>query len=121
MAVPRLEVRLLSCLVKRQIPSQTISPCTQGHFNPFGKTHGAPEDVERHVGDFGNIVANEQGIAALTFTDKVASLFGAHSIIGRTVVCHEKEDDLGRGGHEQSKTTGNAGGRLACGVIGIAK
>jgi len=36
-------------------------------------------------------------------------------------VIHEGVDDLGRGGHEQSKTTGNAGGRLACGVIGITK
>ena len=34
---------------------------------------------------------------------------------------HVDEDDLGRGGHEMSKTTGNAGGRLACGVIGITK
>lgn len=94
---------------------------SKGHFNPHGKTHGAPEDEERHVGDFGNIVANAEGVASVTFTDKLASLFGPLSIIGRTVVCHEKEDDLGRGGHEQSKTTGNAGGRLACGVIGIAK
>jgi Cu-Zn family superoxide dismutase len=43
------------------------------------------------------------------------------SILGRTVVIHADPDDLGRGGHELSKTTGNAGGRLACGVIGICK
>ena len=34
---------------------------------------------------------------------------------------HENVDDLGKGGHELSPTTGNAGGRLACGVIGITQ
>ena len=92
-----------------------------GHFNPHGKTHGAPEDADRHVGDLGNIVADAQGNASVTLTDKSASLFGPLSIIGRTVVVHADVDDLGKGGHKDSKTTGNAGGRLACGVIGFAK
>ena len=46
---------------------------------------------------------------------------GDRSIIGRTMVIHADVDDLGKGGHELSKTTGNAGGRLACGVIGLSK
>lgn len=42
-----------------------------------------------------------------------------HSVIGRSVIVHENVDDLGKGGHELSLSTGNAGGRIACGVIGI--
>jgi len=46
---------------------------------------------------------------------------GGHVVGDVSVQVHVDEDDLGRGGHEMSKTTGNAGGRLACGVIGITK
>jgi Cu-Zn family superoxide dismutase len=42
---------------------------------------------------------------------------GEFSIIGRSVMVHAGVDDCGKGGHELSKTTGNAGGRLACGEI----
>lgn len=83
------------------------------------KKHGAPTDVERHVGDLGNIVANHQGVATINFVDKIIDLEGAHNIIGRAVVVHENEDDLGKGGFTDSLTTGHAGGRVACGVIGI--
>ncbi|KAJ9594303.1 hypothetical protein L9F63_014273, partial [Diploptera punctata] len=89
-----------------------------GHFNPEHKEHGAPNATERHVGDLGNIYANAT-VAIVDIKDSVISLFGDHSIIGRAVVVHEKEDDLGLGGANDSKTTGHAGGRKACGVIGI--
>ncbi|KAI8381403.1 superoxide dismutase [Radiomyces spectabilis] len=97
--------------------------CTSAgpHFNPFSKTHGAPEDENRHVGDLGNINANADGKATLKVTDNQISLIGPYSVIGRTVVVHAAVDDLGKGGHELSLTTGNAGDRWACGVIGIAK
>ncbi|KAI9018066.1 CuZnSOD [Phycomyces nitens] len=97
--------------------------CTSAgaHFNPYGKTHGAPEDEERHVGDLGNIHAGKDGLATLKITDKHIKLIGPHSIIGRTIVVHAAEDDLGKGGHELSKATGNAGDRWACGVIGVSK
>ncbi len=48
-------------------------------------------------------------------------LTGDHSIIGRSVVVHVDPDDFGRGGHSDSKTTGHAGPRVGCGIIGIAK
>ncbi|XP_046550132.1 superoxide dismutase [Cu-Zn]-like isoform X1 [Haliotis rubra] len=91
------------------------------HFNPHGKTHGAPEDENRHAGDLGNVVANAAGVADIKIDDKIISLTGVKSIIGRTIVVHAGVDDLGKGGNEESLKTGNAGGRLACGVIGIAK
>ncbi len=92
---------------------------TGAHFNPNSMTHGAPEDEIRHAGDLGNIVANADGVAEATIIDKQIPLTGPNSIIGRAFVVHELEDDLGKGGHELSLTTGNAGGRLACGVVGV--
>jgi len=94
---------------------------TGGHFNPGKHDHAGPEDEKRHVGDLGNIVAGEDGTATVNIVDKVIKLTGTESIIGRAMVVHADEDDLGRGGHELSLTTGNAGARLACGVIGISK
>lgn len=91
------------------------------HFNPAGKTHGGPEDAIRHAGDLGNIKAGDDGIAKVTITDVQIPLIGASSVIGRSLVVHEKADDLGKGGDEESKKTGNAGGRIACGIIGITK
>ncbi|EDO42040.1 predicted protein [Nematostella vectensis] len=91
------------------------------HFNPFKKEHGGPSDENRHVGDLGNVVAGDDGKACIDMTDALVTLVGEHSVVGRSVVVHADEDDLGRGGHEDSKTTGHAGGRLACGVIGITQ
>ena len=69
----------------------------------------------------GNIVGGSGNVAKFSFKDSVIKLTGASSIIGRSVVVHEKEDDLGRGNTPDSKKTGNAGGRVACGVIGLKK
>ncbi|KAF2920972.1 hypothetical protein DAI22_08g251000 [Oryza sativa Japonica Group] len=92
---------------------------TGPHFNPNNLTHGAPEDEVRHAGDLGNIVANAEGVAEATIVDKQIPLSGPNSVVGRAFVVHELEDDLGKGGHELSLSTGNAGGRLACGVVGL--
>jgi len=92
---------------------------TGPHFNPAGHVHGAPEDEIRHAGDLGNVTAGVDGVANIHVTDKHIPLTGAHSIIGRAVVVHGDADDLGKGGHELSKSTGNAGARVACGIIGL--
>lgn len=86
-----------------------------GHFNPGKHQHGAPDATERHAGDLGNIEADATGKAHLELTDKVMKLSGDDSIVGHAVIVHEKADDL------KTQPTGDAGGRLACGVIGIAK
>ena len=86
-----------------------------GHFNPRNHQHGAPDAENRHAGDLGNIEADASGKAHLDLTDKVMKLSGSDSIIGRAVIVHEKADDL------KTQPTGDAGSRLACGVIGVAK
>lgn len=89
------------------------------HYNPFNKKHGGPDDKERHVGDLGNIKPNAKGIVSKIIYDKLIKLRGKYSIVGRSVVIHEKEDDLGKGENKESLTTGNAGTRIGCGVIGL--
>ncbi|XP_018595004.1 copper chaperone for superoxide dismutase isoform X2 [Scleropages formosus] len=84
------------------------------HFNPFKKQHGAPEDLERHVGDLGNILVGPDGRASFRLEDNQLKVW---DIIGRSIVVSSGEDDLGKGGHPLSKETGNSGERLACGII----
>ena len=94
---------------------------TCAHYNPYNKKHGGPNSKERHVGDLGNVKANKDGIVKMKISDKLIKLRGKYSVIGRSIVVHEDEDDLGLGGHSDSLTTGHAGKRLACGIIGYSK
>ena len=92
------------------------------HFNPYGKKHGCPGVSERHVGDLGNLITNDKGIAHYSRIDNVIKLRGQKAnIIGRGLIIHADEDDCGLGNNPESLTTGNAGKRIACAVIGYAK
>jgi Cu-Zn family superoxide dismutase len=86
-----------------------------GHYNPTMQKHAGLDTPKRHIGDLGNITANANGHASLDLDDPSLSFYGPTSIIGRGLVVHEKADDL------TTQPTGNAGGRLAVGVIGVAK
>ncbi|AIE47830.1 sod [Peridroma alphabaculovirus] len=101
----------------------TSNGCTSAgeHFNPTGQDHGAPNAAVRHVGDLGNIEAKvSNALTAVDKIDNVMTLFGEYSVLGRSLVVHTNADDLGLGQHPLSKTTGNSGGRLGCGIIGIS-
>ena len=92
------------------------------HFNPFHKNHGGPNSYERHVGDLGNIYFDAYGNAKIKMIDDLIKLRGTKSnIIGRAIVIHKDKDDLGLGGHSDSLTTGHAGKRVTCAVIGYSK
>lgn len=84
-----------------------------GHFAPHDRPHGAPDDPaeQRHVGDFGNLTAGADGTVRTTVTDNVASLDGENSIVGLAVIIHERRDDL------ETQPTGDAGGRIGCGIV----
>jgi Cu-Zn family superoxide dismutase len=84
-----------------------------GHFNPTGMVHGAPDAVSHHAGDFGNVTADANGEVHTRFTTHSISLTQGFSTsaLGHAVVLHEKADDL------ISQPSGNAGGRIACGVV----
>jgi Cu-Zn family superoxide dismutase len=81
------------------------------HFNPTGAPHGGPDSDQHHVGDLGNITADSSGSATLDRVFSYLTLEGDTSIIGRAVVVHSGRDDL------TSQPSGDAGTRVACGVI----
>ena len=92
------------------------------HFNPYGKQHGCPGKKERHVGDLGNLKTDSKGNAQYIFYDDVIRLRGTKAnILGRGLIIHADPDDCGSGGHPDSLTTGHAGKRIACAIIGYSK
>lgn len=102
--------------------------CTSlgAHLNLTNKDHGSILiDVNNsHTGDLiNNIYSDKNGKFKYVYEDPRLNLFGnvEESIIGCSVVIHELKDDLGFGGNEESKKTGNAGARMACSIIGKSK
>jgi Cu-Zn family superoxide dismutase len=83
-----------------------------GHFNPANMPHGGPGSESRHGGDLGNLMADANGFAHASVEVTGITLdAGASSIIGRSVIVHGNPDDL------KSQPAGNAGPRIACGLI----
>lgn len=88
-----------------------------GHFNPDAVAHGAPDDPAHHAGDYGNLEADGKGHAVYSQVMSTATFSlagGKYDIVGRAVIVHADPDDY------MTQPTGNAGGRLACGVITAA-
>jgi superoxide dismutase, Cu-Zn family len=75
------------------------------------------------VGDLGNVTSTSADTETTFYLKDRAgmvALDGITNVIGRSVVLHHDEDDLGTQDNEGSRTTGNAGARIACGVIAVA-
>ncbi|XWV26782.1 Cu/Zn superoxide dismutase [Tupanvirus soda lake] len=88
------------------------------HYNPFNGIHGALNQTGNHLGDLGNIYVNESGRCNYEIVVNYLPLSGKFSVIGRSMVVHSGIDDLGSGHDDESKKTGNSGGRISCGIIG---
>lgn len=84
-----------------------------GHFNPAGDTHGRASAPHHHLGDNDNLVADANGVAHVNahFAGVVLGGGGADDIVGKAVIVHANPDDYA------SQPSGNAGARIACGVI----
>jgi Cu-Zn family superoxide dismutase len=81
-----------------------------GHFNPNNAEHTCPPTEQRHAGDLGNIEITN-GTGRLDVITDLLTLSGPNSVVGKAIILHANEDDC------QTQPTGNAGDRLACGVV----
>lgn len=94
---------------------QSSGKSAGSHYNPEGHAHALPDTTARHAGDLGNLQSDSDGNATYQLTVNNISINGPKNpILGRSVIIHKKVDDGGQ-------PTGNAGARIAIGVIGIAK
>ncbi|WP_019673288.1 superoxide dismutase family protein [Psychrobacter lutiphocae] len=84
-----------------------------GHFNPYNKPHGHPSSSESHAGDLPNVTADANGVGTMNFVKKGISVSqtAPGSVYNRTFIVHAGADDY------TSQPTGNAGGRIGCGLI----
>ena len=86
------------------------------HFAPLGHPHGPPgAQATHHTGDFGNLSADQNGVAHVdVWTELPLLTAGQHYVVGRSFIVHEGKDGL------TTQPSGNAGARVACGVIEAA-
>ena len=87
------------------------------HFNPAGKPHGKVDAKDHHAGDMNNLVADRNGVAQVSVHAAGVSLGGGsrNDIAGRAVIVHAAPDDYA------SQPAGNAGARVACGIITVQR
>jgi len=86
-----------------------------GHFNPTDSKHGGPDSAERHVGDFGNLEADEKGRAYYERVDTLITFEGPNSILDKSIIIHADPDDF------VTQPTGNSGARIGCAKIEAVK
>jgi superoxide dismutase, Cu-Zn family len=86
-----------------------------GHWDPTTMMHGAWTAGAHHLGDVGNITADASGKGTLELTTDAWSMGtgAANDVVGHAAVLHASPDDFA------TQPTGNAGGRIACGVIAL--
>ncbi len=83
-----------------------------GHYNPTSTPHGSPNADAHHAGDFGNVTSDDAGRVRHEFTTRSITVeAGPTSAVGHAIILHANPDDL------VTQPTGNAGGRIACGVV----
>ncbi|HEY2094767.1 MAG TPA: superoxide dismutase family protein [Thermoanaerobaculia bacterium] len=82
-----------------------------GHYNPTNAPHGAPDAASHHAGDFGNVTSDASGEVHTTFMTHSITVGGMNDVNGHAVILHANPDDL------TSQPSGNAGPRIACGVV----
>lgn len=89
--------------------------------NDFGIAQGIIEDKFVKLSVLSILLLPHIIFSSRTNSSSLASYLlhrsGVHSVLGRSIMVHADADDLGKGGHALSLTTGNAGSRVACGEI----
>lgn len=86
-----------------------------GHFAPASNPHGKRGSGPHHAGDMDNITANAEGVASINKHLDDVTLGGgaANDIAKRAIVVHANADDY------TSQPSGDAGARVACGLINV--
>uniref|UniRef100_A0A0N5C3M9 Superoxide dismutase [Cu-Zn] n=1 Tax=Strongyloides papillosus TaxID=174720 RepID=A0A0N5C3M9_STREA len=87
------------------------------HLNLRNMNHGGLKTPIRHEGDLGNIRTRSNGVTTIDKVARGLSFNGPAKLLRRTLVVHEKVDDLGRCNNEGSITVGNSGARIACCLV----